>query len=470
MNSAALLLCVWAASPSSPARPAAASGAERRPSSVTARSRATGAVESRGAPEAAAPGGAPKATPSGAPVRLAELIAEAETLNETTGIARARLEQASASVRRAIAGLLPSADFTFTYAQRAPTARSGDAIFRAQDAWDNQLDVSMRLLDASQFSEIGAAKSEEDAVEHDGDELVRELRFEVALTYFGVLVTEAALEAARERLELARKTLADTTARVEAGLDPRNAQRRTELELASARLALTRARNAVRQTRLDLGYLVGRPVHEPLVPEVDDVEVSGADLEDAIARRPDVAALQDRIEAANKREREAWFRLVPTLEGRIGVNATNETGFQDSPFSRNFLLVAQWPLYDGGVRYADARENEARARELSLERDQLVRQIHRDIEQSEAELQAAADASEDAEQQLEIAQLNYDEVRDRFDNGLATALEQADAAQQRFDAQVDFAEARFREKQAALRLLRALGLASPVDAGARKSN
>lgn len=411
----------------------------------------------------AAPTTEARTEPSRAPVRLVDLVAEAEELNEATGIAEQRVEQASAAVRRAVAGLLPDAELTGVYANRDPTAQANpDAVFRAENAWNAQLEVGMRIFDASQIPEIGAARSERTATELDGEELVRTLRFEVALAFYAVLVAEGALEAARERLELALQTVEDVSGRFEAGLASRNDQRRTELELASSRLALTRARNAVRQTRLQLGFLVGRPVTEPLVPEADHVDASEVTMSDVLAMRPDVLAVEARIEAAERAELEAWLRLVPTIDAGLQVNASNETGFQESPFSRNILLTATWPLYDGGIRYADARESEARARELGLERDQLVRRVDRDIEQARAQLHAATEAVREAKQQVEVAELNYDEVRERFDNGLATALEQADAAVQRFTAQIQLAEAQFAERQASLRLLQALGLASPV--------
>ena len=411
----------------------------------------------------AAPTPDAETAPTGAPIHLVDLIAEAEELNEATGIAQQRVRQAAAGVRRAVAGLLPNAELTGVYANRDPTAQANpDAVFRAENAWNAQLEVGMRIFDASQIPEIGEAQSERAATELDGDELVRTLRFEVAIAFYAVLVAEGALQAAQERLVLALQTLEDISGRFEAGLASRNDQRRTELELASARLALTRARNAVRQTRLQLGYLVGRPVTEPLVAEAEYVDVSELTMNDVLEMRPDVLAVEARIEAAERAELEAWLRLVPTIDAGLQVNASNETGFQDSPFSRNVLLTATWPLYDGGIRYADARDSEARARELSLERDQLVRRVDRDIEQARAQLDAATEAVQEAEQQVEVAELNYDEVRERFDHGLATALEQADAAVQRFTAQVQLAEAQFAERQATLRLLQALGLNSPV--------
>lgn len=399
---------------------------------------------------------------SAEPVDLAQLIEEAEERNEAAALARERIEQASAGVRRAVAALLPQAVLSGSYANRDVSARQGDAVFRANNALNAELTVGMQLLDARRFPQIGSARDELEARERDGEELVRSLRFEVALAYFGVLVAEGAREAAEERLELAEQSLEDTSARFEAGLASRNDRSRTELELASARLALTRTENSVRQTRLELGFLVGRSVDEPLVTELPRPRTSTPVFEEMLDARPDVRALRARIDAAEDDALEPWLRLIPVIGAEAQITASNETGFQESPFTRILQLTAEWTLYDGGVRYADARERSARLRELELELTRLERQVRRDVESARAELEAALAAVRQAKERLRVAEINYREVRSRFENGFATALEQADAAVERFEAQVVLAEARFARRQAALRLLRASGRDSPL--------
>jgi len=393
---------------------------------------------------------------------LASLVSEAERRNERSGIAKERIEQASAAVRRAVAQLLPSAELVGTYANRDQSARQGDAVFRAFNAVNGEFSASVRLIDASQFPAIASANSELEATKRDGDELMRSLRFETALAYYAVLVSEGAREAARERLELAEQTLKDVTGRFEAGLISRNEQSRTALEVASARLALTRTSNSVRQARLQLGFLVGRPVDEPLVADPFEVETSTLGLEETLDRRPDILALRSRIDAAESDALAPLLRLIPTIEAELQITASNETGFQDDPFTRILQLTATWVLYDGVIRYADHRENEALARERELLLSELQREVRRDVESAQAELGAAVAAVRQAGDALRVATINYEETTDRFEAGLATALEQADASVQRFEARVSVAEAEFARRQAALQLLRAVGRESPL--------
>lgn len=408
---------------------------------------------------------------SGPSIGLPALIREAERQNEAAGLVEERIEQASAGVRRAVASLLPSAVLVGSYANRDQSARAGNAVFRANDALNAEFSVGMQVLDAPRIPEIGAAQSEREATEADGEELMRQLRFDVALGYYGVLVSEAARDAARERLELARTTLRDITGRFEAGLASRNDQSRSELEVAAARLALTRTDNAVRQARLQLGFLVGRPVYEALELDLSSLsaprDLERRELEQAIDHRPDVRAIESRIQASERSELSAWLRVVPTIGAELRVTASNETGFQEDPFTRIVQLTATWTLYDGGVRYADARERSARARELQLELSRLERAVRRDVASAQAELEAALAAIVEAREQVRVAEINYDEVRDRFRAGVATAVEQADAATERFAAQVTLANARFSERQAVLRLMRALGRSSPIPEASR---
>ncbi len=67
--------------------------------------------------------------------------------------------------------------------------------------------------------------------------------------------------------------------------------------------------------------------------------------------------------------------------------------------------------------------------------------------------------------QADVAAQNAEEVRERFGQGLATALEQADATVARFEADAQLARQGFAARTAQLALAQALGL-WPLDAAA----
>src|SRR5690606_34405877 len=101
------------------------------------------------------------------------------------------------------------------------------------------------------------------------------------------------------------------------GLGTQNDVTRAELERATAALERTRAAGALASTRLALSYLIGgeapRILAEPAValPEESDVAALTAS---AASRRPDLAALDARVRAAEARSLEPRLGLLPSID------------------------------------------------------------------------------------------------------------------------------------------------------------
>jgi len=404
-----------------------------------------------------------------APLTLDQAVAEAIERNETYGIARAQQTQAEADLRAAWAELLPSADLTGSYTRRRlrapPEDSDQDILIRAQNALNARVLAQTTLFEASEIPNIRAAEDDLQAQETQTEATVRTFAFDVATAFLQVVVVERTRSAAAQRVELAETTLSEVRQRAEAGLTSTNDVSRSRLELASARLTLTEADNALVQARLQLGFLLGRPVEEVLR---DPVFVGGeaepaltALVDEAMSLRPDVAVLRTEVDAARRRAMEPWLRLVPSLQGEADFTFTNETGFQEREFNYNLSLIAAWPIYDGGVRYADAKRTRARLEELQLQLEQLRRTVEVGIRSTLAERARARAAVDQAEAQVAVAEVNAEEVAERFKAGLATALEQADANVQLFEARSRLETSRFELSRAELGVLEARGGVPP---------
>jgi outer membrane protein TolC len=83
--------------------------------------------------------------------------------------------------------------------------------------------------------------------------------------------------------------------------------------------------------------------------------------------------------------------------------------------------------------------------------------VERDVRQALADLDSAEAAVAQAVVRQKVARANAEEVHERFANGLASALEEADALAGRFEADVETVRQRFARSAARLDLLRALG-------------
>jgi outer membrane protein TolC len=400
------------------------------------------------------------------PLSLEEAVQVALQRNETPAILQEQVRAAEAARRRVLARVLPSSDLSGTYSRRLRTATPNGAAVRVANALDAQLTFRTRLVDAPAIPLLQGASDDVEAIRSTTEAQRRDFAFDVAQSFLLVLTTEQLREAAEERIELAEGVVGESQERFQAGLATRNDVSRSELELTAARLDHSQLDNDVRQARLGLGFLLGRPVNEPLAP---DPRIQGAVagsvvppmVQTALQHRPEVQAARAEIRAARRRAAEPWLRLAPSVDLLGEMRLTNETGFQGRALDGSLQLRAVWAMYDGGLRYADADERDAELQQARLRADQLDRSVELEVRAAQSDLEQAHDAVRLAEDRVRVAALNAEETRERFRSGLATALQQADANVQLFEARSAAAQARFGLRAAQLELLRSVGTPPP---------
>ncbi len=415
---------------------------------------------------------APVPAASSAPLTLAEALALAARNNERSGIARARVERARALRRAAYATLLPDVNVSGTFTRRSRevtrTIDDEEVVIQALNALSGVATVDATLLDVRAFPVARSATRSLEAQENASVEIRRALAYEVAETFFSVLSAERLRDAASRRIEVAQATVSDARIRMEAGLASSNDHTRAELELATARLSLTQAESLVRTERLSLGYLIAVPAERPLVePGAEPTEGDGLDVLERVAleSRADLRELALRAEALRLLALEPKLRFVPTMSLRGTYRGTNEAGLSGRETDWNLAALFSWEVFDGGVRYAQAAAREAEYREALLTADALKRQIGLEVRTASTDLETARAALEQAEVRARVAEQNSREVRVRYSEGLATALEQADATVSAFEASAELARQRFTLGVARLSLSQALGR-WPADAAA----
>lgn len=397
---------------------------------------------------------------------LAEAIERALSRNETVGIAEARVTQARAERRRAIALLLPTIVAAGTWTRRAAVFRDFEGS-RVEVVPPNAFGATvtgvMRLLDPSAFPLITAASRDTKAQELASLDLRRSLAFEVADTYVAVLATRAFLDAAEQRVQVAEQAVEVARERLASGLANRNDVTRTELALSEARLLRTDTLQAAELARIALGYLLVEKLDEDLEPvalpatafeETETGVLTGIARE----RRPDLLSLEWSTAAARARANEPYLRILPKLDLQGAWRATDAPGFSGRPEDWNLTLALTWEIYDGGRRYADAAFFRAREMELALQTSLLERQVDRQIEEALVGLERARVAKEEAALRARIAAQNAEEIELRFRAGLATALEQADAIAVRFQAEAEEAREALQLELERLGLRYAMGL------------
>jgi len=415
----------------------------------------------------AAAGLAPAATASG--LDLGTAVQLATTRNERAGQAVANREAADARLDRARAFFFPELTANGAYTRRAfETTRTVDGerfTIQSRNAFAGNLTASMLLFDARSIPLYRQTLHETRAARHTATDDLRLLGFEAADAFLATIGREQVMTAAERRTEYASGALQDARVRFDAGLAGANDVSRAELELASAQRALADARGASTTSLLELGYLLDSPVQPPLEsPEtlLADAAAPLADdsllVEQARARRPDLAAQREHSTAVRLAAQEPLARAIPNFNFVATTRRTNERGLSGRATDWSLGVNASWALYDGGERYADRTERRALSRAANFELRARERETSLQVTRARVALAQAQEALAATSTAVVAARKNALENTELYRQGLARALELADANVRLFEAEVALAGERFALGRAFLDLRAALGL------------
>jgi multidrug efflux system outer membrane protein len=404
---------------------------------------------------------------------LNHLEAEAIEANQDLKVAYARFNQARAVADVARSGLFPrlSASFQAVEQHDSENRVVGGKPGQTYDTFTLPFDLSYELdLWGRVRRTVEAAKAQIQASADDVESVRLAIQAEVAADYFTIRALDADRALLLSSIDVYRKSLALVRNRRAGGMvsDLDVAQAETVLKTAEAQLP----DNALQRVRFEhaLAALTGKNASLFRVAErslVLDPLVVPADLpSELVERRPDIAAAERRMAAANANIGVATAGFFPTI--RFGGSA----GFQSGDLSagRNMSTLLEWPslfwalgpsvtlpLFQGGQLTANLRQAKAAYEETVARYRQTVLNAFADVENNLAaehllasQYEQVMDASKSARKQLEIAD-------NRYSAGLVTYLEVATA--QNIALVIERTAMRLRGQQlvAAVALIKSLG-------------
>jgi len=388
------------------------------------------------------------------------------------GISKAAVEVAEENVLRARSFFFPDVTINGALIRRPvqvtrTLSNGGTLVIQKYYALAGQVMVTQPLFDARLFPLYRQASLENEASKLSYAEQRRLIGFEAADAFLMVLRAEEVLRAAQRRALFSSERLRDAEARVEAGLVSSNDATRSALELKNAERQLVVANNAVALARTELGALLWAEIDGPLVPPEALLLAAASETPDSedgttAEARLDVRAARLRTEAAEAAAREPGYRAIPTLALQAEGRYTNEAGLSGRNYNGSASLQASWSLWDGGDRSAEGRVRAASARAMNLQRAGIERAARIEVERAGINLRNARATRGLSDGAVELAAHNADQSTELYRQGLTTALQVADANQQRFEAEVASSSDRYALALAYLDLMSAHGMAPPA--------
>jgi outer membrane protein, multidrug efflux system len=394
---------------------------------------------------------------------LDDLIARAERGNTSIRVATARLTQARAFARATDAARMPQVDANASAARASGIFNgvNGPArnLFSANADLSYEVDLFGRLRQASDAARLDVNASEG---------LLQSARLlvqaDVAQAYLALRALDRERALVRATVGAYRETLALTARRWKAGdiaeLDV--ARARTEVAATeSDALALDQRRSQLEHA---LAVLVGEPASSfSIAPEEWTTALPAIPAgvpSTVLTRRPDVAAAQNSLLAAQSRvgvAKAAWFpSLALTATGGYASTDLSDL-FKWSSRAWGIGVLGALPLFDGGRRDAGIQAAGAEFDAALARYREQVLVAFRDVEDQLAALRLLDEQAEAQGRAVTSAARSTALSEVRYRNGYVSQLDLLDTQRSELRNRRQALQVRSAQYQSTVALVRALG-------------
>jgi outer membrane protein TolC len=280
----------------------------------------------------------------------------------------------------------------------------------------------------------------------------------VARAYLTIVAQKRVIEAAARARDTDKAHFDFAHQRLVGGVGNRIDEVRANQQVQSDEANLQQQYANLDRDREALGVLVGGG--GPLDTEEPNLQVVAMDPQAAMKQsehRPDVVAADTRLNAAAHVVRDDWTDYSPYLTG-IAEGIYQNPATLTQPLSGwQVMLVLNIPLYDGGLRYGQAKERAALRDEARVQLDATLRQARSDVRTAFEELRRADAALGASQRGAQLAHQALDLAQLASRAGAYTDIEVIDAERTARDADTAVAVAEDAARQARLDLLAATG-------------
>jgi outer membrane protein len=339
------------------------------------------------------------------------------------------------------------------------------------------------VFDRSRFttlrSQNALGRASDFTLEAAGDSLVTR----TSAAYFNVLIAIETLAAAEAQEAALKKQFDFADKRLEVGLAPITDVHEARAQYDRARANTIVTRNALADAWQALSEITGQPVEtlkalpsdfQPALPNEQDAE---AWVQTALQNNPQLASLEQQVASANADVETARSGHWPTLylSGGYGDNrTTGDRTFSAGTFSAtnpiesesrgpNLGLTLSVPIFSGGATQSRVRQaianRDVRADQLEQQRRAVVRATRNGYQS----LLAGISEVEALRLALVSAQAAYDASQVGLEVGTRTVLDVLNNQQTLFNAQREYARAKYNFLQTRLTLEQSAGTLDASD-------
>lgn len=399
--------------------------------------------------------------------QLDDLETRAQAASPTLAAALARYDQARAAARIDGSDLFPQITATGEASRNRlsgnrPLGNGTPNTYNAYTvgaALDYELDLWGRIRNTMKASRAEATASAADLT------LARlSLQSAVADAYFRLRGLDAQAQLLNRTVAAFDRAYRLTKTRHEGGIASGIDVNRARTTLSNARAQISSVANQRAATEHELAALVGAVASDftvaPKVQTLTAPDIPTGVPSELLQRRPDVAAAERRVYAANARigvARAAWF---PTISlGLSGGWETTNGALLTTPNAFWALgpATALLSLFDGGRRAAQVKMSRAEYDETTANYRETVLTAFREVEDSVAAMRYLSAQLVDQRDAAQAAQRTSDLALTRYRDGASDYLEVVTAQTDALNAERASLAVEVDRMRASVALVRALG-------------
>jgi outer membrane protein TolC len=324
--------------------------------------------------------------------------------------------------------------------------------------------VQWSLLNVSSLRNYLAAKHN-----FEGSKLsIEDAKDMVVLTvgnaYLLCIADASRVQSAQAQVSTSKVSLDQAVANHQAGTAPLLDELRARVDYQTQQQTLITAQNQYEKDKIALARAIGLPLEQSYeltdqapFKALDDVDPNAA-VQQGLAHRRDLQALQQQVESAKASRSAATAERYPTVSfsgdyGVIGPTLAHSNGTFDA------VGTASVPLFEEFKLRGDAQNAQAQLDQKQAQLNDLRGQISADVRDSILDIQAAAKQVAVSHSNVELATEALSEAQQRYAAGVADnlAVSQAQASMAQADDQ--YVSSLYEHNVAKLSLARALGIA-----------
>jgi outer membrane protein TolC len=319
--------------------------------------------------------------------------------------------------------------------------------------------LSLPLLAPGRWAQWAHAGQFLDATQAGQADVRRSAALGAARAYLTVVALRRAVEVSESARQVAGAHFDFASKRRKGGVGNALDELRAQQELASSEVQVEGALTSLLRAREALGVLTGSsgPLDADELPAPPPVEDLAAAEQAAESLRADVQAARALAHLARRVWKDGWVDWLPVVSG------TFSAFLQEPPTSTTpadgwvAQLVVAFPIFEGGLRPAQAREREAVSQQADLAVEQALRQARSEVRVAFEALQRSLAAHAAARRGAESARAALDLAGQAYQAGAVTNLEVIDAERRARDAALAAVIAEDAVRQNRLDLLAAAG-------------